>query len=53
MFRSKDVSSTFRHNNKRKSMSRKRDPKVFSSTADRSRVENSPRGGLHRGGERM
>lgn len=52
MFRSRDVSATFKRNNRRKSMSRRRDPKMFSSTADKSRVENS-RNVLHRGGHRM
>lgn len=52
MFRSRDVSSTFRQHNKRKAMSRFRDPKVFSSSADRSRVENSRKVPM-RGGYRL
>lgn len=52
MFRSRDVSSTFRQSNKRRSMNRRKDPKVFSGTADRSRVENSRKVPM-RGGYRL
>lgn len=39
--RGRDVSTTLHRNNFRKRMSRKKDPKVFSRSADRSRVENT------------
>lgn len=52
MFRSRDVSKTFKQHNFRKGMSRRHDPKVFSSTADKSRVENSRKVPM-RGGYRL
>lgn len=52
MFRGKDVGKTFKHHNFRKPMSRGKDPRYFSKTADRMRVENN-RNVLYRGGTRF
>lgn len=48
----RDVSSTTRQHNHRKSMNRHSDNRVFSATADKSRVENSRKVPM-RGGYRL